>query len=204
MRIRQFAALVISTALPVLAHAHHPSGGATPATALDGLLSGFGHPVIGLDHLLFVLAIGAACYYFGQRAGAVAAFLLAALGGTVLHLWKTTLTYPDAWVAVTLIGLGVLLINASPVLRSKTAIGLLALAGLAHGYAYGEAIVGAEPTPIFAYLIGLTAVQGAVVLAGYALARMADHRRPNLQTARVIGGTLSVAGLAFLAVSLSG
>jgi len=204
MRIRQFAALVISTALPVLAHAHHPSGGATPATALDGLLSGFGHPVIGLDHLLFVLAIGAACYYFGQRAGAVAAFLLAALGGTVLHLWKTTLTYPDAWVAVTLIGLGVLLINASPVLRSKTAIGLLALAGLAHGYAYGEAIVGAEPTPIFAYLIGLTAVQGAVVLAGYALARMADHRRPNLQTARVIGGTLSVAGLAFLVVSLSG
>ncbi len=104
--------------------------------------------MIGLDHLLFVLAIGAACYYFGQRAGAVAAFLLAALGGTVLHLWKTTLTYPDAWVAVTLIGLGVLLINASPVLRSKTAIGLLALAGLAHGYAYGEAIVGAEPTPI--------------------------------------------------------
>jgi len=204
MRIRQFAALVISTALPVLAHAHHPTGGATPATALDGLLSGFGHPVIGLDHLLFVLAIGAACYYFGQRAGAVAAFLLAALGGTVLHLWKTTLTYPDAWVAVTLIGLGVMLINASPVLRSKTAIGLLALAGLAHGYAYGEAIVGAEPTPIFAYLIGLTAVQGAVVLAGYALARMADRRRPNLQTARVIGGTLSVAGLAFLAVSLSG
>ena len=204
MRIRQFAALVISTALPVLAHAHHPTGGATPATALDGLLSGFGHPVIGLDHLLFVLAIGAACYYFGQRAGAVAAFLLAALGGTVLHLWKTTLTYPDAWVAVTLIGLGVMLINASPVLRSKTAIGLLALAGLAHGYAYGEAIVGAEPTPIFAYLIGLTAVQGAVVLAGYALARMADHRRPNLQTARVIGGTLSVAGLAFLVVSLSG
>ena len=204
MRIRQFAALVISTALPVLAHAHHPTGDATPATALDGLLSGFGHPVIGLDHLLFVLAIGAACYYFGQRAGAVAAFLLAALGGTVLHLWKTTLPYPDAWVAVTLIGLGVLLINASPVLRSKTAIGLLALAGLAHGYAYGEAIVGAEPTPIFAYLIGLTAVQGAVVLAGYALARMADRRRPNLQTARVIGGTLSVAGLAFLVVSLSG
>ena len=204
MRIRQFAALVVSAALPVLAHAHHPTGGATPATALDGLLSGFGHPVIGLDHLLFVLAIGAACYYFGQRAGAVAAFLLAALGGTVLHLWKTTLPYPDAWVAVTLIGLGVLLINASPVLRSKTAIGLLALAGLAHGYAYGEAIVGAEPTPIFAYLIGLTAVQGAVVLAGYALARMADHRRPNLQTARAIGGTLSVAGLAFLVVSLSG
>jgi hypothetical protein len=51
MRIRQCAALVISTALPVLAHAHHPTGGATPATALGGTLS-----VAGLAFLVVSLS----------------------------------------------------------------------------------------------------------------------------------------------------
>jgi urease accessory protein len=203
MRTRHYAALIVSAALPVLAHAHHPMGGATPATAVEGLLSGFGHPVIGLDHLLFVLAIGAACYYFGQRAGAVATFLLATIVGTVLHLWQAAVPYPDAWVAVTLVLFGVLLLNTGPVLRSRAAVGLFALAGIAHGYAYGEAIVGAEQTPLFAYLAGLTAVQVLVVLAGYGLARFIDRKRPHLRSARAIGGTLSVAGAAFLLMSLS-
>ena len=38
--------------------AHHPMGGRMPATFTDGLLSGLGHPIIGLDHLAAVLAIG--------------------------------------------------------------------------------------------------------------------------------------------------
>jgi urease accessory protein len=203
MRTRQFAALIVSAALPALAHAHHPMGGATPSTAFEGLLSGLAHPVIGVDHLLFVLAIGAACFYFGQRAGAVAAFLLAALGGTVLHLWKVALPYPDAWVAVTLVVFGVLLVKAGPVLKSRAAPGLFALCGVAHGYAYGEAIVGAEQTPLYAYLIGLTAVQVLIVLAGYGLARAVHGNRPELRSVRAIGGTLSVAGAAFLLFSLS-
>jgi urease accessory protein len=203
MRTRHYAALIVSAAVPALAHAHHPMGGATPSTAVEGLLSGLAHPVIGLDHLLFVLAIGAACYYFGQRAGAVATFLLAALGGTLLHFWRAALPNPDAWVAVTLVLFGVLLLNAGPVLRSRAALGVFALAGIAHGYAYGEAIVGAEQTPLFAYLAGLTAVQVLVVLAGYGLARAIDRKRPHLRTARAIGGTLSLAGTAFLLMSLS-
>ncbi|PKO63289.1 MAG: urease accessory protein UreJ, partial [Betaproteobacteria bacterium HGW-Betaproteobacteria-17] len=41
--------LVASTS----ALAHHPMGGMTPQTLSQGLLSGLGHPVIGLDHLAF-------------------------------------------------------------------------------------------------------------------------------------------------------
>jgi urease accessory protein len=203
MKNRHYAALIVSAALPAVAHAHHPMGGATPSTLFEGLLSGLAHPVIGLDHLLFVLAIGVACYYFGQRAGAVATFLLAALGGTLLHFWRAEVPYPDAWVAVTLVVFGVLLLNSGPVLRSRAALGLFALAGIAHGYAYGEAIVGAEQTPLLAYLAGLAAVQVLVVLAGYGLARVIDRKRPHLRSARAIGGTLSVAGAAFLLMSLS-
>ena len=38
--------------------AHHPFGGEAPKTIAEGLLSGIGHPVIGLDHIVFVIAVG--------------------------------------------------------------------------------------------------------------------------------------------------
>jgi hypothetical protein len=40
------------------ASAHHAMGGATPSNLWEGLLSGLAHPVIGLDHLAFVIAAG--------------------------------------------------------------------------------------------------------------------------------------------------
>ncbi|MEM9273909.1 MAG: HupE/UreJ family protein [Cyanobacteria bacterium P01_F01_bin.143] len=40
------------------AQAHHPLGGGTPANFIEGLLSGFGHPIIGLDYFAFVIAFG--------------------------------------------------------------------------------------------------------------------------------------------------
>jgi hypothetical protein len=52
-----FSALLVLSATAG-ASAHHPMGGTTPQTLWHGLLSGFGHPVIGLDHLAFVVAMG--------------------------------------------------------------------------------------------------------------------------------------------------
>ena len=52
-----FAALVL-TAVP--ASAHHIMGGEMPSTFGQGLLSGLGHPVIGPDHLAFLIAVGVA------------------------------------------------------------------------------------------------------------------------------------------------
>ena len=42
----------------VPAFAHHLMGGHTPATFGEGILSGLGHPVIGLDHFAAVVAVG--------------------------------------------------------------------------------------------------------------------------------------------------
>jgi urease accessory protein len=104
---------------------------------------------------------------------------------------------------VTLVAAGVLLLRASPLLKSGAAAGFFAIAGLVHGYAYGEAIVGAEPTPLAAYLAGYTVVQVAIVFAGFGLARVLDTRRPALGAARAFGGALSIVGAAFLVLSLA-
>jgi urease accessory protein len=206
MKARHYPAMVMTSCaamLPALAQAHHAMDNALPSTGLQGLLSGLAHPVIGLDHFLFVLAVGATCYYFGQRAGAIAGFLAAALAGTVLHLYSATLPYAEVWVALSLVILGVLLVLAAPVLRSKGMPAFFALAGIAHGYAYGEAIVGAEQTPLFAYLAGYTLVQVLVVFAGYALARYVAQKRPSAPALQAIGGALSIAGVAFLLLAFT-
>jgi urease accessory protein len=196
-----FALATMAAAMP--ATAHHPLGGITPGNFFEGLLSGLGHPIIGLDHLLFIVAVGVACFYFGQRATTLAAFLLCALAGTLLHLQTPDLPYADAWVAASLIVLGALFYVRSPFLRSKTALAVFALSGLAHGYAYGEAIVGAESTPLLAYLAGFTIVQFTIALCGYAAAYSVKAKKPAFEFLRATGGALSLAGGGFLVYALT-
>ena len=56
---------LISTTVP--AFAHHVMGGKTPSTFREGILSGLGHPVIGIDHFAAVVAVG--CLAAAHRAG---------------------------------------------------------------------------------------------------------------------------------------
>src|SRR5688500_3875125 len=124
---RAFIATPVAAGLPSLAHAHHGMDNATPSTLYEGLVSGLAHPVIGLDHLFFVFAVGVACYFFRRGAGSVAAFLAATLAGTIVHLYQATVPYADAWVAVTVVVAGVLLWRASPLLKSGAAAAFFAI-----------------------------------------------------------------------------
>ncbi len=187
-------------ALP--AAAHHPMGGATPATLMEGLLSGFGHPIIGVDHLMFIIGFGIACYYFGQRIGAIVLFILGTLAGTLLHLRAPDVPYAEALVAASLIGLGVLLFRRSEFLRGNAATALFAACGIAHGYAYGEAIIGAEATPLLAYLSGFSMVQFAIVLCGYAIAYYIARAKPAFPMPEASGAALGSIGAGFLMYAL--
>ena len=194
-----FTALAVS--LPAVAH--HPMGGATPITLLEGLLSGFGHPIIGFDHLLFIFAVGIACYFFGQRITTIAAFLTGTFGGALLHVLAPGVSYADAWVAASLILLGVLFLRGSDFLKNKGAILLFTLSGVAHGYAYGETIVGAEATPVWAYLSGFTLVQFAIAMCGFAVTRYATAKKPAFEFLKATGGVLAVTGAGFLMFALA-
>jgi urease accessory protein len=195
-----FALALFTLALP--AAAHHPIGGATPSNLMEGLLSGFGHPIIGVDHLLFMLAVGVAAFYCGQRMLMIAALLVGALAGTLLHVQWPGLPHHDLLVALSLVLLGVLMVRRDAFLRSRGAALLFAASGLAHGYAYGEAIVGAETTPLLAYLAGFTLIQLAIALAAYAFARYASAKHPRFDALRNAGASLAVAGAGFMIYSL--
>ncbi|ODS01097.1 urease accessory protein UreJ [Methyloceanibacter methanicus] len=158
------AALVL-TAAP--ASAHHMMGGEMPSTFSQGLLSGLGHPVIGLDHLAFLIAVGVAVGVGGLNLGLPVLFVAASAIGVGIHVGGFDLPGAELIVASSVVIVGALVASGRALPLAAWAA-LFGAAGLAHGYAYGESIFGAEPTPLAAYLLGLVIIQ-SVLSVGVAL-----------------------------------
>jgi urease accessory protein len=179
------------------AFAHHLMGGHTPATFAEGLLSGLGHPLIGIDHFAAVVAVG--CFAAAHRAGAVLAiaFVVAMMAGVAVHLSGATVPTAELLVALSVIVLGVILLRW-PQLPLSAALGLFVLVGLTHGYALGESIYGAERSPLAAYLIGLAFIQSVVALGAMLIARTVTQRTHDLVTMRLIGAGIAGVGIAVL------
>jgi urease accessory protein len=178
--------------------AHHAMGGSTPTTFWHGLLSGLGHPVIGLDHLAAVIAVG--CLAATQPKGALlaAGYVIAIVIGAAAHIGEATVPNAEIFVALSVVALGLIVFRKQP-LRRDVAFALFAAAGLINGYALGETIAGAERTPILAYFIGLAAIQTAIALAVMFGMRMLTARASlQLLAVRVIGAFAVGAGAAIL------
>jgi len=68
------------------AMAHHPMGGKTPANLWEGLLSGIGHPIIGIDRLVFVVAVGLIATTIPNSTVILLYFLATAILGKGIHI----------------------------------------------------------------------------------------------------------------------
>jgi urease accessory protein len=188
----------LGIAAPALAH--HVMGGRLPGNFFEGLLSGFGHPIIGLDHFAFVIAVGLLSINQPGKYWIPGAFVLATVAGTVIHLFSFDLPVAEIAIALSLIAAGMLLL-ARYKLPASTLSGLAALAGLFHGYAYGESIVGAEATPLLAYLAGFSIIQYAIALLALGLGSVALQKIHSIRpvTAMRCSGTVIAAiGVVFL------
>ena len=162
------AALLLLLAGASPAFAHHPFEGveASQLAPVQGLISGLGHPVLGPDHLLFLVALA----FLGLKRPMrwVLPLLAVGLGGSLvsqlLPLAPSVSAIAEVGVALSLaveglIGLGVL--------PAALLVPLIAL----HGYLLGSMVVGAEATPLLAYGAGLLISQGAVLLFATAASR---------------------------------
>ncbi len=181
------------------AMAHHPFGGSAPKTFFEGFVSGIGHPVLGFDHLAFVIAVGLVAAILGRGATVMLTFLLAALTGTGLHLAGITLPAAELVISFSVLLFGLLAITQRS-LNTFLVVALAAFAGAFHGYAYGEAIFGAEPTPLVAYLVGFTLVQGVIATAAYLLSQRAisKDRTVGILSVRQAGFAVCGAGAILL------
>ena len=71
--------------------AHHAMDGKLPTTLMEGLISGLAHPIIGYDHLAFVIAVGLVAALVGSPLLIPVAFIIGTLLGAGIHLAGITL-----------------------------------------------------------------------------------------------------------------
>ncbi|OIP75025.1 MAG: urease accessory protein UreJ [Oscillatoriales cyanobacterium CG2_30_44_21] len=171
------------------AAAHHAMGGKTPSNFIEGFYAGLAHPVIGFDHLAFIIAVGLFAAVKKQGFWIPLAFVGSAAIGTGLHLLSIDLPLVELAVAVSVFGFGVLLVTKnSP--NYLVVAALAAIAGLFHGHAYGEAIFGAESMALWSYLAGFTIIQlvisGAAFFAGKKVLSGDLAIAPNLRSAGLV------------------
>jgi urease accessory protein len=178
------------------AFAHHVMGGTTPSTPVEGLLSGIGHPIIGPDHLAFLLSVGIAVGIGGLNLALVALFVIASAIGVMLHVNGINLPGAEIIVACSVLLAG-FLIARGRVLSIWSWAALFTVAGLFHGYAFGESIVGAEKSPLHAYLVGLIVIQVALTVGIALFARRRSFGISEL-TPRLVGAAIVGVGLTAL------
>jgi urease accessory protein len=200
------AMAAILVALPSIqpALAHHVMGRELPGTVWQGLLSGLGHPIIGIDHFAFIVGVGVTSYLAGRIALLPLLFVAGTVLGCFVHLQDFDLPGSEAAIAFSLIVLAAIVGLRTKIPVSVIAV-LFAVAGVLHGYAYGESIVGAEPAPLGAYVAGFALIQYGIALASGAALAMIVARDYLSETAalRTAGVAIAfVAGFSFAGVTL--
>jgi urease accessory protein len=193
-------AVVMALLLPREVWAHHFMEDQLPQTFVQGLLSGLAHPVIGLDHLAFIIATGFLLALVRHGVWGVIALTLGSLLGAALHLIGSSLPGGEVMVALSVILIGGLVTSGRRITLPWLAGGLM-LAGVLHGHAYAESIFGAEPTPLGGYLIGFCSVQLGIGVAALLLHRHLRSIGPNSARpiSSALGAVVSLIGVVFLA-----
>ena len=141
------------TLIPAAAFAHTGAGEA------HGFVSGFAHPLGGLDHILAMVTVGIFAWQLGGRALWLVpgSFVLAMAIGAALGMAGVALPFVEFGIAASVIVLGGIVAFAcnAPIV---VAMGVVALFAIFHGHAHGSEM------PIDAaggtYAAGLSRSQG--------------------------------------------
>ena len=197
---RLFGLSVIASLISGPALAHHPLAGAPMTTFNEGVLSGIGHPILGFDHLFFVVAVGIVAALAGRLTKAPLAYIAGMLGGIALITNGVALPYVEFVIAGSLIILGGLAASGRTI-SLPLVLALFAGAGLFHGWAFGETVTGQESgmgvSVLAGYLIGLAAIQYIVAVAAGWLATHGIESVADIKP-RLAGAVVAGVGVTFL------
>lgn len=178
---------VLLVADPASAHTGSPAG---------GVVDGAAHPLLGLDHLLAMVAVGVLAALAGNRRTAWSiptGFVFGMVAGGLLGLAEVEIPLVELAIAASVVALGALVVSSPR--SAEPWLPLVAVAfGSAHGHAHGTEIP-ADATPAL-YLTAFVVATAALHVAGTGLG-LALRRTPSVRV--LSGGAVAAAGLALLA-----
>jgi urease accessory protein len=187
---RNTMVLALALVAPCLAQAHSETG------AVGGFISGFMHPLNGLDHIAAMVAVG----IWGAFLGSPAMWLLPvifplvmAFGGA-LGVLGVPLPGTETGIALSGIVLGSMVLTAArPPLWVASV--LVAIFAIFHGYAHGVELPHAANA--VTYAVGFVIATGLLHLAGIAVGWLV-HWHWGRVVVRASGGVIAATGFAFL------
>ena len=176
--------------VPSMARAHQETG------TIGGFVSGFTHPLTGLDHIIAMVAVG----LWGAYLGAPAMWLLPvifpmvmAFGGA-LGILGVPLPGTEMGIALSgvLLGLAVAFAAKPPLWMAGTLVGIFAIF---HGHAHGTELP--QAANAFTYAVGFVLATGLLHLSGIALGLLTRYPWGGV-VVRAGGGIIACIGFAFL------
>jgi urease accessory protein len=162
-------------------------------------MHGFAHPFGGLDHVLVMVAVGLYAVMLGGRALWLvpATFLgVMALGGA-LGASGLALPFGETAIAASVIVLG-LAIALRLTLPTLTAIALVDLFAVFHGYAHGLEMPQSASGQQYAagFMLATALLHSTGIMLGLLAAKLSEAG--GLRAMQAAGGAMTLAGVAFL------
>ncbi len=168
----------------------------TGVGSTNGFISGFSHPMFGLDHLLAMVAVGLWAAQQGGRALWLVPctfVTVMALGGLSAHLGVgLPAVEMGIGLSVIVLGLAVAANLKLPVILGMALVGLFAIF---HGHAHGAEMP--EDASGLAYGLGFALATALLHGAGIGLAWVAS-RFTSKRTTQVAGGIITALGVVLL------
>lgn len=190
-------AVMVGLLTPALALAHIGQGDIS-----GGFVSGFAHPILGLDHVVAMVAVG----LWGAQLGSPAIWVLPvtfplvmAFGG-VLGGLDTPIPGIEIGIAASAIALGLMVTFAArpPLWIAGLLVGLFAIF---HGYAHGAELP--ESANPLAFSMGFVIATGSLHVIGILIGLI--NRWPwGMRSLRTGGAVIAACGLYFLFPHLIG
>lgn len=150
------------TRLPITLFAHSEAH-------VGGLINGLTHPMLGLDHLLAMAAVGILSVQLGGRKAwkIPAAFVAMMLVGGLISFLGVSLPAVEAGILLSVLALGAALASGKK-LNANWAIALVGFFALFHGHAHGSEIPALANPALYAigFVLATTLLHAAGVLFG--------------------------------------
>lgn len=187
VKMKSAAVIALVALTPVLAHAHYLPGDH------GGFASGFSHPLLGLDHLLAMVAVGLWAAQLGGRAMWLvpAAFVSVMTLGGALGMLGVKLPMVEAGILASVLILG-LLIAASARVPVFGAMALVGVFALFHGHAHGAEMPATASGIV--YGAGFALATAALHACGIGLGLLA-RKHASAPALRFAGAAIALAGL---------